>query len=401
MFVHFHDPPLHHDDRHPSFEDGPNLLELIMEKQVVLNASKLNNFISNSFNKMGCNQKEADRIANSLIGANLRGHDSHGVVRFSQYVNMIKSNIVIPNQKLKILMDTEVVSIVDGQFGFGQSIGQKIIQLGVEKALRNGVAVTALRNSGHLGRIGEWCEQAANSNVASIHMVNVANSLLVAPFGGIEKRTGTNPFCCGVPRPKKPPLILDFATSLIAEGKARSAQLGGKSLPDGSFTDSLGNLTNDHNAFYELKKEGNRLVIKGIKGALTGFGLHKGSGLNFFMEIFGGALTGSETNNENKNSKKFRNGMLSIYFSMEFFNSNEWISNEIEDFANYYKRSRPADPDSEVLVPGEIELIIMKERGHNGIPLSKNVWEDILNTSKEIGVDVSQINDLKASKIII
>ena len=372
-----------------------------MEKQVVLNASILNNFISISLNKIGCNQKEADRIANSLVGANLRGHESHGVIRFSQYVNWIKSNILIPNQKLKIVRDTEVVSIVDGQFGFGQSIGHKIIQLGVEKALRNGVAVTALRNSGHLGRIGEWCEKAADSNVASIHMVNAANSLLVAPFGGIEKRTGTNPFCCGVPRPNKPPLILDFATSLVAEGKARVAQFGGKSLPDGSFTDSQGNLTNDPNAFYELKKEGNRLVIEGIQGALTGFGLHKGSGLNFFMEIFGGALTGSETNNENKKPKKFRNGMLSIFFSMEFFNSNEWISNEIDDFTNYYKSSRPADPDSEVLVPGEIELIIMKERSQNGIPLSKDVWEDILNTSKEVGVDASQINDMKSSCKII
>ena len=85
-----------------------------MEKQVVLNASILNNFISISLNKIGCNQKEADRIANSLVGANLRGHDSHGVIRFSQYVNWIKSNILIPNQKLKIVRDTEVVSIVDG-----------------------------------------------------------------------------------------------------------------------------------------------------------------------------------------------------------------------------------------------------------------------------------------------
>ena len=103
----------------------------------------------------------------------------------------------------------------------------------------------------------------------------------------------------------------------ISEGKARVAQFGGKSLPDGSFTDSQGNLTNDPNAFYELKKEGNRLVIEGIQGALIGFGLHKGSGLNFFMEIFGGALTGSETNNENKNknSKKFMDGMLSIFFN--------------------------------------------------------------------------------------
>ena len=78
-----------------------------------------------------------------------------------------------------------------------------------------------------------------------------------------------------------------------------------------------------------------------------------------------------------------------------------WISNEIDDFTNYYKSSRPADPDSEVLVPGEIELIIMKERSQNGIPLSKDVWEDILNTSKEVGVDASQINDMKSSCKII
>ena len=86
---------------------------------------------------------------------------------------------------------------------------------------------------------------------------------------------------------------------------------------------------------------------------------------------------------------------------MEFFNSNEWISNEIDDFTNYYKSSRPVDPDSEVLVPGEIELIIMKERSQNGIPLSKDVWEDILNTSKEVGVDASQIDDMKSSSKII
>ena len=120
------------------------------------------------------------------------------------------------------------------------------------------------------------------------------------------------------------------------------------------------------------------------------------------MEIFGGALTGSETNNENKNkNKKWWNGMLSIFFSMEFFNSNEWISNEIDGFIKYYKSSRPVDPESEVLVPGEIEQIIMKERSQNGIPLSKNVWEDILNTSKEVGVDASQIDDMKSSSKII
>ena len=111
MFVNFHDPVLHLGGRHLSFEDGPKLLEVSMKKQVLLNASKLNNFISIGLNKMGCNKNEADRIANSLVGANLRGHDSHGVVRFKQYVNLIKSKILIPNQKLKIVRDTEVVSI--------------------------------------------------------------------------------------------------------------------------------------------------------------------------------------------------------------------------------------------------------------------------------------------------
>ena len=107
---------------------------------------------------------------------------------------------------------------------FKHAISSKI---GVEKAFKQGVAVTALRNSGHLGRIGDWAEEAAKSNVASLHMVNVRGSLLVAPFGGVERRGSTSPFCCGIPRIDEPPVILDFATSLVAEGKALVALRGG------------------------------------------------------------------------------------------------------------------------------------------------------------------------------
>jgi uncharacterized oxidoreductase len=361
-------------------------------KTVTVPPEILENLICQGFNQTGCSEDEAIKIAHSLIGANLRGHDSHGVIRFSQYIDWCKSGTVVPNQQVKILQENDVILILDGQYGFGQSIGAQTVELGIKKALSQGVAVTSLRNSGHLGRIGEWAEQAAEANVGSLHMVNVRGSSLVAPFGGVRPRAGTNPFCCCIPRPGRPPVVLDFATSMVAEGKARVALNGGKPLPEGAIMDSEGNLTSDPVALYGIKNQNGDQEFTKEPGALTGFGLHKGSGLNFFMEIFGGALTGSGTAaviDEPKRS--FCNGMLSVYFAMNFFDSDNWIANEIRGYIEMYKSSTPVISGEEVLIPGEPELKMMKKRSLSGLPLSMEVWQNILKTAEDIGVDESQI----------
>ena len=346
----------------------------------------------------GCAGSEAQRIAERLVGANLRGHDSHGVIRTPRYVQWIESGRVVPGQSVEIERENDVIAILDGHFGFGQIIGEQTVDIGVAKAKANGVGLTALKHSGHLGRIGDWGERAAQSNCASIHMVNVRGSLLVAPFGARERRGGTSPFCAVVPLPGEPPVVLDFATSLVAEGKALVAMRGGKPLPEGALIGGDGELTADPSALYGEVEPGKAPDGSRGPGALAGFGLHKGSGLNFFMEMFAGALTGSGTNGAvgETERRRFCNGMLSIYMDVDFFHSDEWFATEVRNFVEFWKSAAPAAPGGEVLVPGEMERRTMGEREANGLPLARTAWDDILATATAVGLTNSTVEGLLA-----
>jgi len=336
----------------------------------------------------GCSATEADNVAGRLVGANLRGHDSHGILRAPRYVQWIRGARVVPGQSIAIERENEAIAIVDGCYGFGQTVGEQTVDLGVRKAKRQGVAITALKNAGHLGRIGDWAERAAESNCASVHMVNVRGSLLVAPFGARERRGGTSPFCAAVPLPGEPPIVLDFATSLVAEGKAMVAMRGGKPLPDGALIRVDGAPSADPRELYGEIEPGKSPDASRGPGALAGFGQHKGSGLNFFMEMFAGALTGSGTNGAlgEAERRRFCNGMLSIYMDVAFFHSDDWFAREVKAYVEFWKSAAPATPDGEVLVPGEMERRNMAERLANGIPIPRTAWEDILATARELGV---------------
>ncbi|MFQ5959356.1 MAG: Ldh family oxidoreductase, partial [Alphaproteobacteria bacterium] len=179
------------------------------------------------FAAAGCSAEEGARIAAYLVKANLAGHDSHGVIRVPRYVKMMRDEEVFPDRRITIVTENDVMAVVDGNFGFGQTVGPQAVELGIAKAAKHGVAVIALRRAGHLGCIGDWAEIAADAGLVSLHLVNVSGSLLVAPFGAVERRLATNPVAIGVPRPGAPHLILDFATSVVAEGKVLVALGGG------------------------------------------------------------------------------------------------------------------------------------------------------------------------------
>ena len=151
----------------------------------------------------------------------------------------------------------------------------------------------ALRNAGHIGRVGDWAEMAAEAGLVSIHFVNASGSVLVAPFGGVERRFSTAPYCVGVPRPGQDPLVLDFATSIVAEGKVLVASQGGKKLPDDALIGPDGKPSADPHLLYgDYTPTGPRDHGKGT-GAIRAFGDHKGSGLAFMCEMLGGSLTGN------------------------------------------------------------------------------------------------------------
>ena len=361
--------------------------------QVHVDAPAMERLVGAIFERAGCDAGEARRIAWRLTGANLRGHDSHGVLRARRYLEWMEAGKVLPGRRIEVERETEVIAVIDGGYGFGQTVGEQTVDLGVEKARRHGVAVTALKNSGHLGRIGDWAERAAESDCASIHMVNVRGSLILAPYGAVERRGSTSPFCAGVPRPGEPPIIHDFATSVVAEGKAMVALHGGKPLPGDALVDADGSYTSDPRPLYGETPDGRTPDPHAGPGALAPFGLHKGSGLNFFMEMFGGALTGSGTAAAlgDAEKRRFCNGMLSIYMQVGAFHDDDWFAREVSAYVAYWKAARPARPGEEVLVPGEKERMTMAERSKSGLPLSEGAWEDILEAARKVGMSDGEV----------
>lgn len=356
---------------------------------MLLHAEPLRNLVTNTFKAAACSADEAARIARYLVDSSLAGHDSHGVIRVTRYVNFLKEKKVFADRQIKIVTENDVLAVVDGDRGFGQTVAPQAVRLGIKKAEKNGIAVVGLRNSGHLGRIGDWAEMATEAGMVSMHFVNVNGSLWVAPFGGVERRMGTCPIAIGVPVKNGPPILLDFATSQVAEGKVLVALGGGKPLPANCLIEADGSLTNDPKAIYGSTEFSKATDYATGTGALRGMGEHKGSGLGLMCELLAGALTGNGSTRAGRPSKSA--AMLSVYLTVKFFDGNDAFAAEIDRYIEFFKSARPATPGGEVLVPGEPERIMRKKRLAEGIPLPEDTWQAIAATARSVGLGEAEI----------
>lgn len=338
-----------------------------------ISVSRLGALVEATFAAAGCDPEESRAVAAGLVDANLTGHDSHGVARVPRYIGWLRSGEVEAGRTIEVVSDHGSLAVLDGHYGFGATVGREAVAFGVEKARGLGVAIVALRHAGHLGRIGQWAETALASGLVSLHIVNVAGSTLVAPFGGVERRFSTAPIAFGFPVPDAPPIVLDFATSAVAEGKVLVAANGGKPLPPGSLIASDGELSADPDTLY------------GRGGAIRAMGDHKGSGLALMCELLAGALTGSGCSGPAP--QRFANGMVSIYMSPEMFGSQDSLARDTRDFVNWMRATRPAVTGGRVLLPGDPERTIRAEREADGIPLTADIWSSLVETAKLVGVD--------------
>ncbi|MDR6290732.1 putative oxidoreductase [Inquilinus ginsengisoli] len=361
---------------------------------MLIHHETLAGLVGDIFAAQGCSAAESRRIAAYLVAANLTGHDSHGVIRVPRYVGMLAKDEVRRDVTVQLLTDTPSFALVDGQYGFGQTVGPQAVQLGIAKARQAGVAVIGLRHAGHLGRIGEWAEMAADAGLCSIHFVNVAGSELVAPFGGVERRFSTAPFAAGFLVPGRAPVILDFATSLVAEGKVLVASNGGKKLPEGSLIEPDGRLSNDPETLYGPIGDGSPRSAQNGLGAIRAFGEHKGSGLALICELVAGALTGSGC--AGPGPRPFSNGMFSIYMSPDHFGSPDELATETRRYIDYFKACRPAVPGDEVLLPGEPEARRRAERVAGGVPLTDEVWRSLGAVAQACGLDAGRYSPIPA-----
>ncbi|MBT4694914.1 MAG: malate/lactate/ureidoglycolate dehydrogenase [Planctomycetaceae bacterium] len=321
------------------------------------------------FLAVGSNQAEADVVAQRLVNANLSGHDSHGVIRIPTYIKWIEEDKTLLNQTIGIETDNGSIVVVDGKFGLGQSIGQQAMLLGIERAREHGVAVIALKDSAHLGRIGDWAEMCTAAAMVSVHFVNTSGmGNLVTPYGAIERRLSANPFAVGVPTHGDFPLILDMSACTIAEGKIRVALHAGKQVPEGCIIDSEGNPTTDPKTFYG-PPAGSILPIAG----------HKGYALSLIIEMLAGALTGGSCTNPER-ANRLSNGMLSIIMDRSKLQTEDNFFNEVQRYCDYVRSAKLIDENNQILMPGEIEHNTRVKRREEGIELSQTTIDMIQET---------------------
>jgi len=350
---------------------------------VMIAADRLQHLVGDIFAAAGCSRAEAERIARYLVAANLAGHDSHGVVRVPRYVEMKMDGRVLADQTVEVTVDTPVLAVLDGKFGFGQSVAPQAVEIGIAKCKAMGLAAVSLRNSGHIGRVGDWAEMAAAADIVSIHFVNAGGSVLVAPFGGLERRFSTAPYCIGVPMPGRSPLVLDFATSVVAVGKVLVASQGGKKLPADALIGPNGEMSDDPATLYGAYAPTGPRDFRQGRGAIRAFGDHKGSGLALMCEILGGALTGNGCAELGRPSA---NGMFSLYIDPARLDPAGFFPAETARFVEHVKTATPAQSGGDILVPGEAEQRSRVRRLAEGVPLPDDTWKSIMATARSVGL---------------
>ena len=337
----------------------------------------LREFVRDLFIQAGSAQDEAEQIAEHLVEANLRGHDSHGVGMIPAYIKHLSEMAVTPNRKPELVSDLGALMAFDGGMGYGQPVANAVMDAAGDRAQDLGAVVVSLRNVQHVGRIGAYGERLARRGFLSIHFVNAVYAQpCVAPFRGSDARLMTNPICVTVPREAGAlPIVLDFATSAIALGKVRVALNKGVETPINTLIDHKGQPTRAPQAIFGEPR-----------GAIMPFGLHKGWGLALIAEILGGALAGGGTQ-AGERRPGLVNGMFSIVVDQGRLARGSQFFDEVSELVDYVKASPAADPAEPVLVPGDPEQITMAERKANGVPIDANSWREILGAAKAVGLD--------------
>ena len=344
----------------------------------VLQETKLLEFGVSLLAAGGANETEAAVVGRSLVQANLRGHDSHGVMRIPFYIKQVQDGKLNAGSTLQVAHETSGTLVGDGNWGFGQVLSRDLMERLIDKAGEAGIASGSLRQSAHIGRLGEYAEMAAEKNMSAIICANTHGAAQrVAPVGGKRPRLGTNPICIGMPGGKDGPFVLDFGTSATAEGKVRVKKIAGEKVPDGWVLDPDGNPTNDPNQLYG-DPPGTILPMGGDQA-------YKGFGLSFMIEMLCGALSGGQCAYPNPPAP-VGNAAFFIVINPSQYAGFEHLKTEVENLEEYVRTVPRIDGVDEVFLPGDPERRVMATRQESGIPLDDGNWNALLALASELGV---------------
>ncbi len=344
-----------------------------------LSADTLQRVATEIFTRAGTPAEHALCVARHLVDANLTGHDSHGVLRIPQYVEMIDAGKLKPAGAPQIVHDAPASAVLDGGRGFGQVIARDAMLLAIRKARAGGVGAVTARHCSHTGRIGTYTVLAAEAGLVGIAMVNSGGGgQSVAPFGGIKRRLATNPLSIATPSGGSHPIMLDIASSVAPEGKMRNYFQSGRSVPPGWLIDAEGRPSTTPADFY-AQPGGALQPLGGLVG-------HKGFAMAFVIDLLAGALSGAGCSSADP--QEGGDGMLAIALDIEQFTPMADFIARVTTLAEYVKSCPTAPGFERIFVPGEPEALQRECRLRDGIVVPPLAWEQIERICQRFGVEV-------------
>lgn len=344
-----------------------------------LSAEVLTEFAANLLTAGGLGAEEAGLISQSLVAANLRGYDSHGVMRIPQYLSQIDKGEIVPGAPFEVLRETPSLLTTDGHWGFGRLQAGQLMRRLIEKAQAGGVAVGTMIRCAHAGRLGEYCEMAVELGLVSMVMVNNHGAVRrVAPPGGKAARLSTNPIAMGVPNGEQP-IVLDFCTCVAAEGKVRVKWIAGQECPDGWLLDSEGRPTNDPGDLYG-DPPGTILPMGGTQP-------YKGFGLSLMVEILTGALSGGVCAREVP-VNPIGNCVFMLVLDPAHFGGSGHFGAEVSQLVEFIRSCPRIEGVDEITLPGDPERRSLTRKSAEGLTLDEGNWGKLAALAEKLGVDL-------------
>jgi uncharacterized oxidoreductase len=323
----------------------------------------------------GVPESDSQLLATLLVKADLRGYSGHGVIRIPSYRTWIQDGTVNLKDKPSIIRQGKTTAVIDCHHTIGQVVAHGGMKLAIAKAKEHGVGIVGLGRAGHVGRLADYMEMAAEEGMIGSAAVCVGAGS-VTFYGGMQRITGTNPMAYGIPRRNGEHIVLDFATSAMSMGELGKRRTRNEPIPDNVMLDGHGNPTNSLDTFRGPPR-----------GVLLPFGGYKGSGLNLVAEILGGILSGNGLGRQwwDKGAHAV-NGVLLQAIAVEEFQPLEKFFDQVEELVSLAKSIKPAPGFSEILLPGEHARKIEARQLKEGIALDESTWGQLKQLAEELGV---------------
>lgn len=350
--------------------------------------STLFQFSRNVFLKIGCSEKDAGIATNTLLSADMRGVDSHGVARLSGYVRLWEVKRVNSKPAIKIIHETPSTAVVDGDSGLGLVVAPFAMEVAIEKAKKCGTGWVSVKNSNHFGIAGTHAMMALKHDMIGIAMTNA--SALSAPTYSVERLLGTNPIAVAIPAGEEAPFVADFATTTVSNGKLEILRMKKEDAPNGWVQTKNGQPSTNAS---ELKEGGALLPLGGDKI----HGSHKGYALGSIVDIFSAILSGANYGPwvppfpayvpipENQPGEGI--GHFFGAMRIDAFRSSDEFKKNMDRWIQTFKNAKTVQGQQRVYIPGELESEKEKQREKNGIPLLLPVVEDLKKIGKKLGVE--------------